>query len=48
MILNHRDAFRDSFHDWLIDEVASINAKRVDQMLQYASIIRNRRKNRGL
>lgn len=44
MILNRRDAFRDSFGGWLINEVANIDAERVNQMLQDPSIIRNRKK----
>ena len=44
MILARRDAFRKAFHGWRIDKVADMSPQRVDQLLQDASIIRNRRK----
>ncbi len=44
MILARRDAFRKAFHDWRIDKVADMSPNFVDQLLQDASIIRNRKK----
>ena len=44
MILARRDAFRKAFLGWHIDGVADMGPQSVDQLLQDASIIRNRRK----
>ena len=44
MILARRDAFRNAFHGWRIDDVARIIPPRVDEMMEDASIIRNRKK----
>lgn len=44
MILARRDAFRQAFHGWKIDEVAEMTPNDVDRLRQDASIIRNRLK----
>jgi DNA-3-methyladenine glycosylase I len=44
MILLKRDAFRNAFDGWKIDSVAGFTPDRVDQMLQDAAIVRNRKK----
>ena len=44
MILARRDAFRRAFHGWRIDMVADLSPNGLDQLLQDASIIRNRKK----
>lgn len=44
MVLLRRDAFRRAFNGWLIDHVAALGPGQVDQLLQDASIIRNRKK----
>ena len=44
MILARRDAFRNAFHGWQIDQVAALGPGAVDMLLGDASIIRNRKK----
>ena len=44
MILARRDAFREAFHGWRIDEVAAFGPGDIERLLQDASIIRNRLK----
>jgi len=44
MILARRDAFRNAFHGWRIDDVAAMSPADVDRLLEDASIIRNRKK----
>ena len=44
MVLARRDAFRNAFQNWRIDQVAGMGPEGVDRLLQDASIIRNRKK----
>ena len=44
MILARRDAFREVFRGWRIDQVANMGPGDVDRLLLDASIIRNRKK----
>ena len=44
MILARRDAFRQAFHGWMIDEVANMTPDDVECLRHDASIIRNRMK----
>ena len=44
MVLARRDAFREAFHGWSIDEVAEMGPDSVDRLVEDASIIRNRMK----
>ena len=44
MILTKRDAFRNAFNGWRIDEVAAMGPPDVERLLQDAAIIRNRKK----
>ena len=44
MILARRDAFREAFSGWRIDEVAEMGPETVDRLVQDASIVRNRKK----
>jgi DNA-3-methyladenine glycosylase I len=44
MIIERRDAFRRVFHGWSIARVADLGPEGVDEALQDATIIRNRRK----
>ena len=44
MILARRDAFREAFHAWRIDDVAEMSPDDVDRLVTDPSIIRNRKK----
>jgi DNA-3-methyladenine glycosylase I len=44
MILARRDAFRNAFHHWRIDDVAAMGPGHIEDLLKDASIIRNRKK----
>ena len=44
MILAKRDAFRNAFNGWRIDEVAAMGPQDVERLLQDAAIVRNRKK----
>ena len=44
MILTKRDAFRNAFHGWRIDDVAAMGPDDVERLLQDPAIIRNRKK----
>lgn len=43
-ILLRRNAFRKAFNDWQIDHVANLSPRQIDQLINNASIIRNRKK----
>ena len=44
MILARRDAFREAFQGWKIDRVAAMGPNSVEELIQDAAIIRNRKK----
>ena len=44
MILARRDAFREAFHGWSIEQVADMGPEAVDFLRRNAAIIRNRQK----
>ncbi|MCH7606356.1 MAG: DNA-3-methyladenine glycosylase I [Chloroflexi bacterium] len=44
MVLERRDAFRNAFRGWKVDEVSDMGPDAVDRLVEDASIIRNRRK----
>ena len=44
MILAKRDAFRNAFNGWRIDDVAAMGPPDVERLLQDAAIVRNRKK----
>lgn len=44
MVLSRRDAFRQAFRGWRVDQVADLGPEDIDLLVQDATIIRNRRK----
>ena len=44
MVLSRRDAFRQAFRGWQLDQVADLGPDDIDLLVQDATIIRNRRK----